>query len=205
MEQSVPDDSTCTKLEKPSLHHGSDEFVPNNLPYERGLFVGRDSELLGISNMLLAGSAYADVAMVSIFGAPAVGKSTLAIHIGYVLASKGISVRYVNLNEAHHLFARHAGARDKPTSIHSIGDTTDLTLHQAEVKIPWYSHAKKKYVLTSPKELIVWAKELTNDTVLILDNCDDILQRNKTLENNFKEMLIELDLQRRHTPRCSVC
>ena len=192
MEQSVPNNSTSTHLEKLSLHHGTDKFVPNNLPHLRGPFVGRDSELLGISNMLLAGSAYADVAMVSIFGAPAVGKSTLAIQIGHVLANKGISVRYVNLNEAHHLFARHADASDKPTSTHSTDDTTDLIFHKAEVRIPWYSYTKKKYVLTSPKELIVWAKELTNDTVLILDNCDDVLQRNKTLENNFKEMLIEL-------------
>ena len=198
MEQSVPDDATCTctKLEKPSLHHRSDEFVPNNLPYVRGPFVGRDSELQEISNMLLTSSAYTAVAMVSIFGTPAVGKSTLAIQVGHILARKGISVRYVNLNEAHHLFAssRHADASDKPTSIHSTDDTTDLILHKAEVKIPWYSHAKKMYVLTSPKKLIVcmWAKELTNDTVLILDNCDDFLQSNKTYENNFKEVLIEL-------------
>ena len=184
--------TTCTELEKPSLHHGSDEFVPNNLPHVRGPFVGRDSELLGISNMLLASSA--DVAMVSIFGAPAVGKSTLAIQVGHVLASKGISVRYVDLNEAHHLFAssRHVDASDKPIHIHSTDDSTDLTFHKADVTIPWYSHTKKMYVLTSPKKLIVWAKELTNDTVLILDNCDDVLQRNKTHENNFKEMLIEL-------------
>ena len=52
--------------------------------------------------MLLASSAY--VAMVSIFGPPAVGKSTLAIHVGHVLANNGISIRYVNLNEAHHMF-----------------------------------------------------------------------------------------------------
>ena len=92
MEQPVPNNCTCTELEKMSLHHGSDEIVPNNLPYVRGHFVGRDSELHEISNMLLANSAYADVAMVSIFGAPAVGKSTLAIQVGHVLARKGISV-----------------------------------------------------------------------------------------------------------------
>ena len=184
--------TASTELEKPSLHHGTDKFVPNNLPHVRGPFVGRDSELQEISAMLLASSAY--VAMVSIFGAPAVGKSTLAIQVGHELAGKGISVRYVDLNEAHHLFARHVDASDKPTSIHSTDDTTDLTLHQAdsEVTIPWYSYTKKKYVLTSPKKLIMWAKELTNDTLLILDNCDDFLQRNKTHENNFKEMLLEL-------------
>ena len=184
--------ATCTELEKSSLHHGSDEFVPNNLPYVRGPFVGRDSELQEISNMLLTGSTYADVAMVSIFGAPAVGKSTLAIQIGHVLARNGISVRYVNLNEAHHLFARHADVSDKPTNnILSSDDSTDLIFHKAKI-IPWYSYTKKKYVLTSPKTLTTWAKELTNDTLLILDNCDDFLQRNKTHENNFKEMLTEL-------------
>ena len=183
--------TTCTELEKPSLLHGSDKFVPNNLPYVRGPFVGRDSELQELSNMLLAGSAYADVAMVSIFGAPAVGKSTLAIQIGHVLANEGISVRYVNLNEAHHLFARHADASGnlKPTSIQSTAndDTTALILHKADV-----SYTEKKYVLTSPKKLTAWAKKLTNDSVLILDDCDDFLQRNKTHENNFKDILIDL-------------
>ena len=187
--------TTCSELEKPPLHHGSDKFIPNNLPYLHGPFVGRDSELLEISNMLLASSAYAsaDVAMVSIFGAPAVGKSTLAIQVGHELARKGISVRYINLNEAHHLFARHADASDKPTSIHSTDDDTkDLILHEVDVTIPWFLYTEKKYVLTSPKKLVVWAKELTNETLFILDNCDDVLQRNKTHENKFKEMLIEL-------------
>ena len=56
--------TTCTEVEKPSLHHGSDEFVRNNLPYVHGLFVGRDSELREISATLLFGSvAYADVAV----------------------------------------------------------------------------------------------------------------------------------------------
>ena len=142
--------SACTKLEKPSLHHESDEFAPNNLPYLRGPFVGRESELLGISNMLLSSSA--DVAMVSIFGPPAVGKSTLAIQVGHKLASKGMSVRYVNLNEAHHLFARRSDAGDKPTSMYNTDDKTDLILRKAEVTIPWYSYTEKKYVLTSAKE-----------------------------------------------------
>ena len=102
--QSVPNNFTSTELEKPSLHRESNEFVPNNLPHIRGPFVGRESELLGISNMLLSNSA--GVAMVSIFGPPAAGKSTLAIQVGHKLASKGMSVRYVNLNEAYHLFAR---------------------------------------------------------------------------------------------------
>ena len=188
--QSVPNNFTCTELEKPSLHHESDLPAHNNLPHVGGPFVGRESELSEISHMLLYSSSY--VAMVSIFGPPAVGKSTLAIHVGHVLASKGMSVKYLNMNEAHHLFARQADASYKPTSMHNAVDaTTALTFHKAKI-IPWYSYTKQKYVLSSSKKLIAWAKELTNDTLLILDNCDDFLQRNKTHENNFKEMLTEL-------------
>ena len=186
--------NASTELETPSLHHESNEFAPNNLPYLHGPFVGRESELIGISNMLLSSSA--GVAMVSIFGPPAVGKSTLAIHVGCELASKGVSVRYFNLNEAHHLFARQADASDKPTSMHSTDDSTDLIFQKADIKIPWddyaYSNTEDKYVLTSSRNLIPWAKELTNDTLLILDNCDDFLQTNEAHANNFKKMLIEL-------------
>ena len=186
--------NASTELEKPSLHHESNEFVPNNLPYVRGPFVGRDSELIGISNMLLSSSAY--VAMVSIFGAPVVGKSTLAIQVGHVLASKGMSVRYVNLNEAHHLLVRQSDASDEPTSMHSTDDSTDLIFQKADIEIPWddyaYSNTEDKYVLTSSRNLIAWAKELVNDTLLILDNCDDFLQTNEAHANNFKKMLIEL-------------
>ena len=188
VEQSIPNDSTCTELEKPCLHCGSDKFAPNNLPYVRGPYVGRGSELLQISNILLTNSA--DIAMVSIFGALGVGKSTLAIHVGHVLASKGMSVRYVNLNEAHHLFARHAS--NKPTHIHrTAADDTDLIFHKGNV-IPWYSYTERNYVFISAKKLLTWSKKLKNDTLLILDNCDDFLQGNKPHENNFKNMLIEL-------------
>ena len=185
-----------TELEKLSIPRASDTIAPNNLPYVRGHFVGRDSELQEISHMLIH-STHSGVAMVSIYGAPAVGKSTLAIQVGHQLASHGIVVRYVNVNEAHHLFVGTSetvnGEPSSSTTTNISSQSTDITLHStgpgSVLAIPWYSYTEKEYVLTSPRKLMEWAKALVNDTLLILDNCDDLLQRNKIQESKFKGML----------------
>ena len=165
--------------------------APNNLPYVCGPFVGRDSDLQEISHMLLP-SSYSGVAAVNIYGAPGVGKSTLAIQVGHQLTSHGISVRYVNVHEARHLFeyggtsaSESVGAKSSSAKDNHSADT----MHNAGVAIPWYSDTDQKYVLLSSKMLVNWAKALESDTLLILDNCDDFLQRHKTLKDNFKELL----------------
>ena len=184
----------CTELEKLSIPHASDKIAPNNLPHVRGHFVGRDSELREISHMLIH-STYSGVAMVSIYGAPAVGKSTLANKVGHQLAGHGIVVRYVNVNEAHNLFVENSetvnGEPSSSTTTNISSQSTDVTSHSSGgvLAIPWYSFTEKKYVLTSPRRLMEWVKALVNDTLLILDNCDDLLQRNKTQESKFKEVL----------------
>ena len=184
----------CTELEKLSIPHASDKIAPNNLPHVRGHFVGRDSELREISHMLIH-STHSGVAMVSIYGAPAVGKSTLANKVGHQLAGHGIVVRYVNVNEAHNLFVENSetvnGEPSSSNTTNISSQSTDMTSHSSGggLAIPWYSFTEKKYVLTSPRRLMEWAKALVNDTLLILDNCDDLLQRSNTHESKFKETL----------------
>ena len=92
-----------TDLEEFSLHDRSGRIAENNLPHIPGPFVGRDSDLLNISHTLLH-SRYTNIKTVGIYGPPAMGKSTLAIHVGYEMAMNGIQVRYINVNDAHHLF-----------------------------------------------------------------------------------------------------
>ena len=162
----------------------------NNLPYVRGPFVGRDSELQEISHMLMH-SSYSGVAAVNIYGAPAVGKSTLAVQLGHQLTSYGISVGYINVHEARHLFKYgHTNtSADKSSAASDCHSTNTMDNAGSGVAIPWYSDTDQKYVLISSKMLVNWAKSLKRNTLLILDNSDDLLQRGKTLKDDFKEIL----------------
>ena len=198
-----------TKIEKPFLHHAcpSNETAEHNLPYtyRREHFVGRNRNLEDISGMLINNT---DVAMVNIFGAPAVGKSLLAIKVGHKLAQCGISVKYINVYEARYLFKSTSseGVGGNTSTIKSANTTDVLSSLNAGVAayIPWRdSHTEEKYVLTSPQRLIKWAKALSNDTLLVLDNCDDLLQEKK-YEKNFKEFLTKLLQASKHHLRIIV-
>ena len=69
------------------------KIAPNDLPHLPGPFVGRDEDVNNVTNILF--SAHSVVQMVNIVGLPAVVKSTLAIHIGYEMASRVVAVRYI--------------------------------------------------------------------------------------------------------------
>ena len=75
------------------------KIAPNDLPHLPGPFVGRDEDVNKVTNILL--STHSVVQMVNIVVLPAVGKSTLAIHIGYEMTSHGVAVQYLNLDETH--------------------------------------------------------------------------------------------------------
>lgn len=70
--------------------------------------------------------------------------------------------------------------------------TRALSKRISDIELSWYSHAEKRYVSTSPQGLIQWAKTLSNNTILILDNCDPLLQNNAT-SKTFIEMLDHLN------------
>ena len=92
------DDGTFrTNLGRLLYNHQSVGVAPNNLPHFPGPFVGRDRDVSSIIHHLF----YSLVKMVHIFGLPAVGKSTLAVHVGYEMASRGVAVRYINADETH--------------------------------------------------------------------------------------------------------
>ena len=81
------------------------EVAPNNLPHLPGPFIGRDKEVDNITH-LLRFAEHSHAKMVHIFGFPAVGKSTLAVHVGYEMARHGVTVRYINVDETH-IFKSH--------------------------------------------------------------------------------------------------
>ena len=77
--------------------HESTQDAPNNLPHFPGQFVGRDNDIQNITSLLF----HPHTRMVHIFGLPAVGKSTIAIHLGHKVVSHGVAVRYINMDDSH--------------------------------------------------------------------------------------------------------
>ena len=186
----MKDDNTFqTELGRLLYRHKAGEVAPNNLPHFPGPFVGRDNDVNGITHLLL----HSIVKSVHIFGLPAVGKSTLAIRAGYEMASRGVAVRYINVDDTH-IFKSHDEDESEPSD--SIEDqylkaTTTVAISKAfsDIALPWYSKIEKKFVSTTAQGLIEWAKGLSNSTLLILDNCDSLLQGMEGRNNDFIRVL----------------
>ena len=153
---------------------GRSDFALNNLPNLPGPFVGRDEDIQRIVHELTHSR---DINMVHITGLPAVGKSTLAIHVGYEMARHGVEVQYINVDETHNFMSHeHVNVTEK----HDQRNTSALSTTGKDIELFWYSPTKKKYYSTSAHGLIQWAKGLSNATVLIIDNCDSLLEDNVT-------------------------
>ena len=169
------------ELGRPLYSHKAGRIAVNNLPHLPGPFVGRDNDVNDIINLLL----HSLVKSVHIVGLPAVGKSTLAVHVGYEMASRGVAVRYINVDETHVFKSRDEckafDCTEKPKRSDDHSETTQEvtpTTSQifGDIALSWYSHSESKFVSTTALGLIEWAKGLSNLTLLILDNCDFILQ-----------------------------
>ena len=90
--------------------------------------------------------------IVSIVGSPGFGKSTLAIHVGHVITEKGgIAVHYADLYE--------------------VQDMTTL-----KEKLTFLISGENR---RSSEYLLMWASKLKVPTLLIFDNCDELLHKHK--------------------------
>lgn len=115
------------------------------LPNLQGPFIGREADIDKILKIL--DYEHSSVLILSIIGSPAIGKSTLAIHVGYKLEEMAVHVHYVDMAE--------------------IPDITILAtsvLDSAGIEVAESSDPKKL--------LLKWARDVGCNTLLILDNCD---------------------------------
>ena len=182
---SVGDDCTIqSKLGRLLYSHRARKIAPNNLPYCPGPFMGRDKDVNNINHLLL----HSIVQMVNIFGLPAVGKSALAVHVGYEMASRGVTVQYININESHVIRSHHEPQFADSTADHHQKGTT-ATKTRTNIMLFHYSPSEKKLVSTTAQDLIEWANGLSNATLLILDNCDSLLQGKEVRNNDFISLL----------------
>lgn len=175
-------DPLSTELER----HKTTQDAPNNLPHFPGPFVGRDNDIRNITYFLF----HPHTQMVHIFGLPAVGKSTLAIHLGHKVVSRGVAVRYINMDDSH--ISKSSDIFEPVQSVDNDRKTSkDLVVSNTfrDITVFWYSPSHKESVSATTQALIEWAKGLSNTTLLILDNCDLLLKINTGRENSFLKVL----------------
>ena len=179
-----------SELERPLFTYKAGEIASNNLPHFPGPFVGRDRDVSKITNTLLSNQT-----MVNILGLPAVGKSTLAVHVGYEMASHGVAVRYINVDDSR-IFRRNDEESTPPNSTltehHEPKQALAISRAFTEITLSWFSHTENRFVSATAQGLIEWAKGLSNVTLLILDNCDSLLQGKEGRNSDFIGVLYTL-------------
>lgn len=104
-----------------------------------------------------------DTRIISIVGSPGFGKSTLAIHVGHHMVDEGVVVHYVNMLEVPHMTV-----------------LAEKVLDCAEISVQKVSFER----------LLKWGRGLYCDTLLILDNCDNIFHHSKEEFQNRVEELV---------------
>ena len=188
----TPTRSDKSELENLSLGSKADGVAANNLPHLSGPFVGRKPELQEITDLLI-NSNHSGVTSIGIYGMPGIGKSTLAIHIGYEIAKFGIEVRHINVRDTH-LF-REESVDNKPADS-DINKSDKAKKSSCAVgkflgNIHWYDPLQKKFISSSALGLVEWAKGLEKNTLLILDNCEQLLW-DETQKEPFEDMIWKL-------------
>ena len=126
---------------------GIDQVQSSNLPTRPDMFVGRQKHLSDVVTAVLN----SETRIIVISGGPGVGKSALAVMAGYELIKRR-NVFYVSLEGI-------ANNRDGVVRISTV-----LGLNTKTEKYDEHS-------------LYVWAKTLYKETVLLLDNTDDVTLR----------------------------
>ena len=135
-----------------------------SLPYLPQNFVGREVEVREMMDLVDFSDTHSRV--ISIVGPPGFGKSTLAIHVGHKMVREGVTVHYVDMVEVSSMQSLAEKVLDCDSNIVAIRNIT-------------------------VERLLKWARERYYRTLLILDNCDDILHRQKEALQRIVKKLTE--------------
>ena len=167
------------------------DSVSYDLPHFNDLFVGRNEEMANIIQLM--NTAH----IVGIFGAPGFGKSQLAIHVGYEMVKRGTTVRYIDaIDELSHLKAFHTeSVTQEPTdTAHKQTKSKQNSMSTSVSDVGSGSLTAfvrdERMNLASDKvldRLVKWSGEIDCHTLLILDNCDDLVYNKIS-----REVLIKL-------------
>ena len=135
-----------------------------SLPYPSKNFVGREADMKTIVQRV--NFDVLDTRIINIVGSPGFGKSTVAIHVGHHMVDRGVIVHYVDMMEFPSMQVKQVLA--------------EKLLESAEMSFKNVSFEKL---------LHRWARKLSSNTLIILDNCDDTLHHQK---EEFQEAVEKL-------------
>jgi DNA polymerase III delta prime subunit len=136
-----------------------------SLPYLSKNFVGRKKEMNEVSKLLDFGNS--EIRIVNIHGSPGFGKSTLAIHVGHELMKERVIVDYVNMYDLPDKDIKTALAE-------KILEASDIESNNVTFE-----------------RVLRWARECSSRTLIILDNCDDLLHK-KNFKEEFQQAIIKI-------------
>ena len=114
-------------------------------------FVGREEDIRNITGYLDFTSS--DVEVVHIVGPPGFGKSTLAKKIGHILLRKGVKVHYADIRQI--------------TNWDAIAEKIMLSIVDSTKHKLTFDHLER------------WVHKQYSNTLLILDNCDEVFETHK--------------------------
>ena len=138
-------------------------YVSRSLPFLTSNFVGREEHVQDLTGYIdFEGS---DIQVVTIVGPPGFGKSTLAIKVGHIFLQEGVAVHYVDLTDV-------------------------LTLDMLAEKI-MASASGLASSNASLSSLQVWLHEQSTPTLVIIDNCDNLIEN---LQREFFDFLRKIQL-----------
>ena len=141
----------------PGAFNFFDQYQSKSLIHPSKIFVGREQEMSKLMDLLDFRSD-ADVRIVNIVGSPGFGKSTLAVHVGDQMVKQGVEVHYVNMNEYQ-------------------GQDIDIQIELAEKILRAADYSLDRYTF---KDLIKWLRKLFWNSLIIIDDCDDLVHNNRT-------------------------
>ena len=166
------------------------DSVSHDLPIMNSHFIGREVEMA----MILQQINIAHI--INVNGAPGFGKSLLAIHTGYQMVQRGSTVRYIDAADKF-TACKFDITESTPTHSQELEQTTQasntfslIQKSQSAImkKTPFKNEWKKESTDTILKDLLAWSKALYCPTMLILDNCDDLIYSDTTQESLIQLM-----------------
>ena len=128
------------------------------LPHISENFVGREDEIQEL--LARVNFKFSEIRIINIVGSPGFGKSTLAMQLGHKLVDQGVYVHYVNMEDL-------------------LSGSIEQVLAEKILK----SSGISAKTVTFDK-LLQWARDRSGYTLLILDNCDNVL-RGQLSKNQF--------------------
>ncbi len=161
-------------VKHPGAFNFFDRYQSKSLIHPSKIFVGREQEMSKLMDLLDFGSD-TDIRIVNIVGSPGFGKSTLAIHIGDRMVKQGVEVHYINMDE--------------------YGQDIDIQIELAEKILKAADYSLDRYTFD---DLTKWLRKLYWNSLIIIDDCDDLVHNNRTTFFHALGKMVE------QTPRIKV-